>query len=139
MNSLNSFNLMKVINDTTCNIVKKITTHCQSGFWLYNETMLLQKDSLVCDMKYMHIACLQKFRFLADFRLFFIFLDHFCESSRTVEKIFEQKVGKLARLWDVFSCDVLDLHWKVPTESEKSQINKCYNSDVRVCIISWIN
>ena len=52
------------------------------------------------DIKYVHhhvkntyiIIFYKKFRFLADFRLFFIFWDHFCESSRTVENFLDQKV-----------------------------------------------
>ena len=45
-----SYNLIKVINNTTRNIEEKITTHSQSGFSLYIKTMLLQKYSLVCDI-----------------------------------------------------------------------------------------
>ena len=44
------------------------------------------------------------------FPTFFIFWDHFCESSRTVEKFFDQKVGGGLDSEMLFSCDVLDLH-----------------------------
>ena len=43
----NSYNLIKVINNTARNIVEKNATHSQSGFSLYIKTMFLQKYSLV--------------------------------------------------------------------------------------------
>ena len=92
-----------------------------------------------CKVYYFHACKSSNFWQISNF--FFLFLDHFRESSRTVEKIFYQKVeGGVSWLdsWDVFSCVILDLHWKVPKESEKSQVNKCYNSDVRICIINNI-
>ena len=48
----------------------------------------------------------------ATFPIFFMCVDHFCESSRTVEKKLPKSGdGKLARLLRCFfSCDVLDLH-----------------------------
>ena len=54
-----------------------------------------------------------KVSIFSGFPTFFIFWDHFCESSRTVEKIFDQKVGGGVSWLDsemLFSCDILDLH-----------------------------
>ena len=79
-------------------------------------------------------TCLQMFRFLADFRLFFF--DHFCESSSTVENFFYPKNlggGKLARLPRCFFLRHIRFTLKSSTDSEKSQVNECNNIDSRVC------
>ena len=86
--------------------------------WAILKHNACNKNSNVCVSNYPHwLVCVSHACKCSDFwRIsdFIYFFDHFCESSRTVEKFFDQKVGgKLAQLRDVFSCEVLDLHWKV--------------------------
>ena len=132
------------ILEVPCDISVLLYMSWHAETWTAEDDQVAIVINVTMILKYIYYnsVFMPDFRFLANSRLFYSFLTIFVNCPESLRTFWTKKWGgKLAQLLRCFFLRRIrfTLKFTFGTYSEKSQVNKCCNSDTRVCIISWIS